>query len=283
MNPTGSEKELSFAGFRSVIRAIYEDAKVPSISFTGGEPLLVKDIGKIIEHAKSRGIYVGLNSNGMLVDKRVNDISGLDLLMISLDGDRITHERNRGKNTFEAAIEALKIGRQHNIRIAATCVLTQNNLSSVDYLLRLTKEMSFTIYFQPVSRIPLGADELRAPDKITYLRTIKKLIKEKKENKYIGNSFTGLNYLLNWPDYRHIPCTAGKIYCAIDPQGNLYACSNLRNLTKGIGILEKGFRHAFKTMERRSCRNCWCASQVEMNYLSSFEPEVLINTFLKQF
>ena len=62
--------------------------RVPVIILSGGEPLLRPDIFEIAHRAKSMGFYVGLSSNGALIDqsniKRIRDV-GFDYVGISLD------------------------------------------------------------------------------------------------------------------------------------------------------------------------------------------------------
>ena len=49
------------------------------LSIFGGEPLLRKDIGKIIDHAVDSGLFTGLGSNGLLVPKKINLLKKLDM------------------------------------------------------------------------------------------------------------------------------------------------------------------------------------------------------------
>jgi len=65
-----------------------------------GEPLLHKDIFKMIEYAKNKGVnYVVMNTNGTLfTDKMIDRIvdSKLDIIRFSIDGSAETFKRIRG-------------------------------------------------------------------------------------------------------------------------------------------------------------------------------------------
>jgi len=65
-----------------------------------GEPLLHKDIFKMIEYAKNKGVnYVVMNTNGtLLTDKMIDQIvdSKLDIIRFSIDGSVETFKRVRG-------------------------------------------------------------------------------------------------------------------------------------------------------------------------------------------
>ena len=80
-----------------------------------GEPLLHKDIFRMIEYAKNKGVnYVVMNTNGtLLTDKMIDRIvnSKLDIIRFSIDGSAETFKRVRGvelKN-IEKNIKKLKI------------------------------------------------------------------------------------------------------------------------------------------------------------------------------
>ncbi|MBT6600495.1 MAG: radical SAM protein [Nitrospina sp.] len=65
-----------------------------------GEPLLHKDIFKMVEYAKNKGVnYVVMNTNGtLLTDKMIKKIveSKLDIIRFSIDGSATTFKRVRG-------------------------------------------------------------------------------------------------------------------------------------------------------------------------------------------
>ena len=65
-----------------------------------GEPLLHKDIFRMIEYAKNKGVnYVVMNTNGtLLTDKIIDQIvdSKLDIIRFSIDGSAETFKRVRG-------------------------------------------------------------------------------------------------------------------------------------------------------------------------------------------
>ena len=83
------------------------EARVRLVSFTGGEPLLREDIGRLVEAVKRGGMACKLNSNGALVPARIDALRQLDLLQISLDGPPALQDRLRGAGSAERA----EIGR----------------------------------------------------------------------------------------------------------------------------------------------------------------------------
>ena len=78
------------------VYAVMDDLKafkVPALILSGGEPLLRPDIYDIAKRAKAKGFYVGLSSNGTLIDENnIAKIAECDFnyVGVSLDGIRET-------------------------------------------------------------------------------------------------------------------------------------------------------------------------------------------------
>ncbi len=84
------QRELPPPGdIEALLEKIYYQAKVPSVSFTGGEPTLHPYLNRFIRFAKKLGMRVNLISNGSKITedfaKQLSD-SGLDSAQISLEG-----------------------------------------------------------------------------------------------------------------------------------------------------------------------------------------------------
>src|SRR5258708_5470743 len=87
------DRDLSFDDFRSIVDQFPELERV--VLHGLGEPLLNKDLPRMIHYLKARGTYVLFNSNGILLNaKRGQELidAGLDEYRLSLDGS--TRETN---------------------------------------------------------------------------------------------------------------------------------------------------------------------------------------------
>jgi len=77
-----------------------------------GEPLLNRDLGRMIRHLKARSVYVLFNSNGLLLrGQKALDlaISGLDELRVSIDGgSAATYQAVRGVDGFDRILGNLR-------------------------------------------------------------------------------------------------------------------------------------------------------------------------------
>jgi heme d1 biosynthesis radical SAM protein NirJ len=126
------------------IEATMDDLRafgVPVLVLSGGEPLLHPDIFAISRRAKAMGFYVGLSTNGTLIDEallpKIAEI-GYDYIGISLDGIAATHERFRRKaGAYDASLGAVRLLRAAGIKVGLRFTLTQNNAHDLPALLDL--------------------------------------------------------------------------------------------------------------------------------------------------
>ena len=114
---------------------------VPVLILSGGEPLLHPDIFAISAHAKSMGFYVGLSTNGTMIDEamlpKVAAI-GYDYVGISLDGIEATHDRFRRKvGAYAASLAAVRRCREAGLKVGIRFTLTQDNAHDLPALLAL--------------------------------------------------------------------------------------------------------------------------------------------------
>ncbi len=126
------------------VYAVMDDLRrfgVPALILSGGEPLLRSDIFAIARRAKALGFYVGLSSNGTLIDTNNIDAIravGFDYVGVSLDGMRETHDRfRRKKGAFDASLAAVRLCRDAGIKVGLRFTLTQDNAADLPSLLDL--------------------------------------------------------------------------------------------------------------------------------------------------
>jgi len=114
---------------------------VPVLILSGGEPLLRPDIFEISRRAKAMGFYVGLSTNGTLIDTdNIESIAevGYDYVGVSIDGMRETHDRfRRLQGAFDASLEGIRLCRAHGIKVGLRFTMTQDNARELPELLAL--------------------------------------------------------------------------------------------------------------------------------------------------
>lgn len=91
-------------------RIVDQFPKIERVVLHGvGEPMMVRDLGKMIRYLKDRGTYVLFNTNGTLLNRRKGEElieSGLDELRVSLDAaEPATFKIVRGLDMFDRIVE----------------------------------------------------------------------------------------------------------------------------------------------------------------------------------
>jgi sulfatase maturation enzyme AslB (radical SAM superfamily) len=107
-----------------------------TISFSGGEPLLMSELPEIAQEARALGMHVNLVTNGMLMtDRRLAELTGLlDVVAISLDGVPERHNRMRGSpNAFEKMRGNLEALRASHIPFGFVFTLSTENLFEMEW------------------------------------------------------------------------------------------------------------------------------------------------------
>jgi heme d1 biosynthesis radical SAM protein NirJ len=127
--------------------AVMEDLRafgVPVLILSGGEPLLRPDIFTLSARAKALGFYVGLSSNGTLIDERLIGpvaAAGYDYVGISLDGIGTTHDAFRRQDgAFARSLAAARLCRDHGLKVGLRFTLTLDNAHELPALLKLMDE-----------------------------------------------------------------------------------------------------------------------------------------------
>lgn len=257
---------------------------VQKLSLWGGEPLLRNDIGTLIERAKANGMIVNIDSNGYLVPQKLNEIRHLDFIILSFDGEKEFHDRNREPGSYERFFNAMKAidGR---IPVWSLTVLTKHNIHSVDFIVGKAREYGFRTMFQvPYHPTGIGsqashADLLAGPDE--YQAVFRHLIELKKDGAPIISSTRYLHAVSSWPFFPNATsleltegmprCCAGTLFCNIDTNGDMFPCSPMINHMAPLSALELGFKDAFSALPTPPCRSCLSACSVEANLVFSFD------------
>ena len=105
--------------------------KIPSLLFSGGEPLTRKDLFNLIEKASNRDIRPVLSTNGTLIDRdkaQALKDAGIVYVGISLDGMEDVNDHFRGvKGAFSKAMKGFENCRAVGQRVGLRLTLTKRN------------------------------------------------------------------------------------------------------------------------------------------------------------
>ncbi|MGA9549938.1 MAG: heme d1 biosynthesis radical SAM protein NirJ [Rhodomicrobium sp.] len=117
--------------------------RVPVLILSGGEPLLRPDIFDISARAKAMRFYVGLSTNGALINEsnieRVK-AAEYDYVGISLDGIGATHDAFRGKaGAFDASLGGLRLCQAAGLKTGIRFTCTMDNYAELPAILDLAE------------------------------------------------------------------------------------------------------------------------------------------------
>ena len=257
------EAELTTKEAKKMIDEAY-DLGVGVMIFTGGEPLLRKDIFELAKYAKNKGIECQLPSNGTLITgKNIKEIVNcFDSINISLDSmDPQIHDNLRGvKGSFEKAVNALDLLSKYKTdgRFGIQATVTKDNFCDITKLIKFAEEKNCRVLLQPVNDV---TDTLpRIYDKQILDFDFEKLKREWSnvldnfDYKAMGYRSRYSDFLKDFPLFLERPeevkhkfiCFAGTHNFFVDPYGDVFVCESIRK-SQG-NIKEKSLKEIWKDM-----------------------------------
>ncbi len=111
--------------FEQAMQAV-EECGAPMVSIPGGEPLIHKEMPKIVAGLVERKKFVYLCTNAVLLKKHIDDYTPSPYLTFSihLDGLEKRHDESVCMDgVFKTAVEAIKLLRSRGFRVTANCTL----------------------------------------------------------------------------------------------------------------------------------------------------------------
>ena len=257
-----------------IIDIFKEEAKIPFFSFTGGEPLMRKDLERLMMYACDKGLRINLVTNGTLATperaKALYD-AGLRTAQISLESpDEAIHDALCGRpGSWKQTIAGIHALRDAGILVQTNTTSTTMNLDTLPDLPKLCKDlgcvrMSVNLFI-PTKRSP-QADALFVP-----YEKIGTTVDDIRKSAFLA----GIDFLWYSPlpmcMYNTIAKGLGNKSCAacdglisVDPEGNVLPCSSW---DEPVGnLLTDGFQNVWfskrakaikhKCFAHDKCQNC---------------------------
>ena len=249
----------------------------------GGDPLTHRHIDEIVDWLTQRGITVSLNSNGILVPKKLHTIRKLSVLKISLDGPPDSHDAMRGAGSFEKALAGATAARDAGVKVEFTCTVGQHNAHTIEPLIDIASAVSISVVFQPAlnslfldvdrdgSSWQLDVESIRA--------AFARIERIKRRSNVVGNGWSSLRHFRRFPEDTPPPCSAGWVQATMDPEGVLFSCPQLNRSDRSNSVTRLGAATAFANLSRTGCGQCWCARLVEGNYAWGMRVDRMLPPF----
>lgn len=207
---------------------------VQEIRFTGGEPLLFNGIYDLIKFATEEGICTSLGTNGTLITKEVAKKlkeSGLKKVVVSIDGNKKTHDKIRGKKNYQKAMHGLKYLQKNGINVRVNSVIMKSNMDDVIKLAKKMSRKKITIFIRRFISSGRGKElENNMLNKKDYDYVRNKLQKELTKKTYVNGHYLrndeGVNSRIKLP-FEIRGCKAGQRAITILPNGDINLCGFL--------------------------------------------------------
>ncbi|MCK4993689.1 MAG: radical SAM protein [Candidatus Omnitrophica bacterium] len=134
------KNELSTPKIKKVIDSLAK-IDIPVLLFSGGEPLVHKDILALIEYAKEKKIRVGLSTNGTLITKVLAKRlakAGIDYVGVSIDGAKSLHDKFRKmKGAYDRAIKGIINAQEAGLKTGVRFTISKANAADLPSVLDL--------------------------------------------------------------------------------------------------------------------------------------------------
>jgi MoaA/NifB/PqqE/SkfB family radical SAM enzyme len=259
------------------------------IKFLGGEPLLRRDLPELIERVRSLGMRTAMVTNGFSVPKLIDTVRRLDELIISIDGSREAHDRQRGAGTWQKVMDAIETCVANEIDFFLSAVVTNHSAGEIDWLLSLAGRLGVMVNFQ----IPQFNQEMYGTESRQWLpepneiRTIiESIIKAKNAGAPVLFTTRSYRRTLEWHDFNQerlerpgkiSPCTAGRYFLQMEPNGDIYPCVLHVGTFEPKNAVKDGVEAAWKHAQRHSCFACYNTWLNENRAIFDLNPAVLYN------
>lgn len=231
-----STTDLPLKDIKRLLEVIVRDARVPSVSLTGGEPTVREDLHKIIRFAKRLGMRVNLITNGTRIDERFAGnlkSAGLDTAQVSIEGSCAEiHDGITGvKGSFEKAIAAIRFLKGKGIHVHGNTTLSAKNNEDVVNLPRMYGGMGLDRFSMNLV-IPVGSVMENREISLTYAQAALTVGRVYEESKKQGMEFMWYSpvplkiYNTVTEGLGNKGCAACDGLLSVDSSGNVLPCSS---------------------------------------------------------
>lgn len=281
-----SHDELDTAGVIHLLTIMRKEST--AIYFTGGEPLVRKDIVEILEVSAAMGFTsISLNTNMSVIHRKMEVLDYVTNLVASYD---MTNEeeyagvlgvsRNMVRQVVRNIVECAGLQKEKSFRMTVNCVLTPQTIPGAREVMEFCFEHGIRFAVVP-AELEDGRINETLKNSGEYRLLLQDIIAAKKMNKPVFGSFPFLNTIRSYEPFDCFPTLTPHVY----PNGDLfYPCEPAQKIA--ANLLEVGdYRKALRMgMEKHGplprCRNrCHKACYVEPSVLMK-KPGTLLKEMI---
>lgn len=184
-----------------------------TVDISGGEPFLKEDIIEIVKNLTGLGHHLGITTNGSFpekISKLIKEVENIERInfAVSIDCMENVHDKLRGKNSFNRALESLKILRDNNVNVSVNTTISDLNIDHLEQVKTFFSDLKVQHNFILQSML-ISPEDYYDFD----IKKIAHLV-----------SKADIKLALSKGRFKIEDCHAGFTGCLIDPWGIVYTC-----------------------------------------------------------
>lgn len=250
---------------------------VPSVAFTGGEPLLRSDIVSIVRHARKIGFRpISLFTNALLLPDREEVLDEIDYLQISLDSlnasrqDELCGRTGLGGRLVSLVRRYARGQKEHGYRLNINSVVTERNIDDLADLARFAADEGIRLTISPRLESDGRPDPALVRDSVAerYRAAIDGLISAKRDTNAIMDIHPFLGHVRDLHRGPCFPWLTPRVY----PDGRMhFPCSIESRCAPDIVQLGswKRVRQVLQRVPTACSRPCMLPCYLEASLLAS--------------
>ncbi len=252
----------------------------------GGEPLVRRDIGTIVDHARDRGYLTTMNTNGSLLAAKAPSLTGLDFAFVSLDYFDSYHDIIRGRpGSFDEVVRGIdRIREVAGTKVTLVTTISRLNLDAMEPMARLARDLGVTISYnsvEPTLDFGLTNSEASPNFRLGLTRAelqgfYETLLRLKQDGYPLLETETVLR---DFVEGRPWVCDFPKMFVYVSPDKKIYSCDYRYGYDLRHGSFEEYFRSPSwraQVRDAESCNRCVRTCVRGYSYAYRFRPGNLL-------
>ncbi|MBN3040887.1 MAG: radical SAM protein [Candidatus Omnitrophica bacterium] len=211
---------LSISDYERIIRQSQECGAL-NFHFTGGDPLIFKDLYKISALVDKKRNILSLVTNGLRLEEEALKLkkNGFDLVIVSIDSPKAEiHDSLRNfPGAWEKAFSGINAALSQKLKVMIAMVVTNENLNDgqVDELIKICRSKGIDLQLLPIR--PQRPEDHEALLDVEGRRRFYEYVSEK-DVRWDGQS-----------SYLSARCLAARERLYITPKGEVFSCDFIQD------------------------------------------------------
>jgi radical SAM protein with 4Fe4S-binding SPASM domain len=229
---------MSIESFKSLIDQFYEMGGV-SVTLSGGEPLLNKNIADILYYCREKDMRISLFTNLLAIDdaliKVMKDVNISNVQVSLYSTDSICHDEiTRVKGSYRKTISAIEKLKKYQIPVSISCPLMKANKDTMGELIKYAQSRGIPVKMDYVIMAQSNFDKENLENRLTIEETenaLRDIIENDTERIQLADKNALFNRNVEYEDFPL--CSAATHTLCVSANGNISPCVSLSGIVAG--------------------------------------------------